>query len=151
MQTMKKDKIVNKRARFEYEIVDEIEAGLVLSGPEVKSLRLGRGGLTDAFVRVTDGEAFLVNASIPLYAFADLPEYDPKRSRKLLLHKKQIESLEQKAQTKKLSLVPLSIYVKGGVFKVLVGLGKGRKTYEKKELLKRRDLEREARRDLKNR
>ncbi len=148
MRMKDKGKIVNKKAKFEYQILETVEAGLVLSGNEVKSLRSGRGSLVDAFVQVRDGEAFLVNASIPGYNFADNREYDSKKTRKLLMHKSEIYSLEQKKQNKGVSLVPLEIYLKKGKFKVRVGVGKGRKQYQKKELLKQRDLDREVLREM---
>lgn len=144
-----KGKIVNKKARYEYEIGETVEAGLVLMGIEVKSLRMGRGSIKEAFVRVTDGEAFLVNADIPGYGFADLRDYDSRRTRKLLLHTKEIEAVAQRAQGKSMSLIPLSIYLKKGKFKLLVGVGKGRREYEKKEVKKKRDLEREVKKDWK--
>ncbi len=148
---MKKQKgvIENSRARFEYAIGDMVEAGVVLEGREVKSLRSGRGSIRDAFVRIVDGEAWLLNTDIPGYGFADLRDYDPRRSRKLLLHKKEIQVLEQATGKKSVSLVPLKMYLKKGVFKVLVGVGRGKKEYEKREVKKRRDLEREVRRDYK--
>lgn len=145
-----RQQIVNKKARFEYEIIEELEAGLVLLGPEVKSLRLGRGNLTDAFVHISEGEAYLVNADIIGYSFADLTDYDPRRRRKLLLSKKQIDSLEQKAKSGRYSLIPLKIYPKGNVFKLSVALARGKKQYEKREAIKRRDLEREAKTELKH-
>ena len=146
---MKNKTIVNKRAKFEYEILDEVEAGMVLEGREVKSLRLGRGSIVDAFVRITDGEAYLVNANIPGYTFADLTDYDPLRTRKLLMNKKELEALDSKMKSGKLNLVPLKIYPKGRVLKVLVGLARGKKQYQKKEVIKRRDLDREAKREMK--
>lgn len=137
--------IVNKKAKFEYEVIEELEAGIVLEGREVKSLRLGRGGLVDAFVHISEGEVFLVNADIPGYEFADLTDYDSRRRRKLLMSRKQIEWLEQKIKSKKGTLVPIEIYLKKGMYKVRVALARGRKQFEKREVIKRRDLEREAR------
>jgi len=144
-----RQQVVNKKARFEYEIIEELEAGLVLLGPEVKSLRLGRGNLTDSFVHISEGEAYLVNADIIGYSFADLTDYDPRRRRKLLLSKKEISSLEQKVKTGRYSLIPLKIYPKGNVFKVAVAVARGKKQFEKREAIKRRDLEREARTEIK--
>ena len=106
----------------------------LLEGREVKSLRLGRASLVDAFVRVGQGEAFLVNAEIHPYEFADLTDYDSRRTRKLLMHKKEIESLEHKTKGANLTLVPLEIYTKGRNFKVLVGVGRGKKQFQKKEV-----------------
>lgn len=143
------NRLVNKKARFDYEILDTIEAGVVLTGPEVKSLRLGRGSLVDAFIQIRQGQAYLVNMTIPRYEFTDFRDYDATRTRKLLLHKKEIYSLNQKTDGQNLSLIPVEIYPKAGKFKVLIGLGRGRKQYSKKELLKRRDQEREIKRELK--
>lgn len=143
--------ITNRKARFEYEVNDTLEAGLVLSGPEVKSLRLGRASLTDAFVQVRQGQAFLINATINKYEFSRQEDYDPKRTRKLLLHKDQIYSLAQKLDGVNLTLVPLRIYTKRGRFKVLLGVAKGRQLHDKRERLKRRDLDRETKREVKDR
>lgn len=145
----KNHRIQNKKARFDYEILDSVEAGIALLGPEVKSLRLGRGSLIDAFVQVREGQAYLVNMTIPRYEFTDMREYDATRTRKLLLHKSEIYSLDQKTDGQNLTLVPLEIYPKGSNFKVLIGLARGRKQHSKKELLKQRDLDREVKRDLK--
>jgi len=142
-------KLVNKRARFDYEILETVEAGIVLNGPEVKSLRLGRGSLVDAFVQVRSGEAYLVNMTIPKYEFTDVREYEPTRTRKLLLHKKEIFALDQKTDGQNLTLIPVEIYSKGSNFKVLVGLARGRKQYSKKDLLKKRDIERDTQREIK--
>ncbi len=146
-----KKTIINKKAKFEYAILEGVEAGMVLSGAEVKSLRLGRGSLNEAFVRLTNGEAFLVNANIPGYKYADLTEYEPTRSRKLLMSRKELAALGAKLKSGNYSLVPLKIYPKGRVLKLLVGLGRGKKQYEKREVIKRRDLEREAQREAKGR
>jgi len=146
---MGKKTISNKKARFEYDIAETVEAGLELMGPEVKSLRLGRGSLAEAHVRIMGGESFLINANIPGYGFADNREYEPTRTRKLLMHKREIESWQGKVKAGNWVVVPLEIYLKRGKFKLLVGLGKGRKQYQKKELLKRRDVEREVKREWK--
>lgn len=144
-------RLLNRRARYEYEILDKLEAGIVLTGPEVKSLRLGRGSLVDAFVQIRSGEAYMVNATINKYEFSREENYDPTRSRKLLLHKDQIYTLEQKVSGANLTLIPLEIYPKRGNFKVMVGLAKGRQQHDKRERLKKRDLDREVRREVKER
>jgi SsrA-binding protein len=144
-------KIINRKARFDYQILDTIEAGIQLTGPEVKSIKGGRAKLEGSFVKIIDGEVFLVNASISPYRFARQEGYDPNRSRKLLLHKRQIISLETKMHGSNLTLIPLSCYTKRGVVKVQIGLAKGKRKYEKKQAKKRRDLEREVERELKER
>ncbi len=144
-------KIVNRRAKANYKIVEEIEAGMVLRGAEVKSLREGRGSLVEAFGRIKDGEVFLFNFMIPAYSHAVSKGYDPLRARKLLLHKRQIRALEQKTSSKGMALVPIRCYTKGGKVKVLLGVGKGKKEFEKREAVKRRDVDREVERALKRR
>lgn len=143
-------RIINRKARHDYQIIEEIEAGIVLNGAEVKSLRSGRGSLSLAFARISDGEAWLHNMVVPAYQQAGGASYDPARPRKLLLHKKQILALKHKMEGKKLTLVPLVCYTTGRLVKVKLGLGRGKKEYEKREAKKRRDLEREVERDLKS-
>lgn len=146
---MKKSLVVNRRAGSQYKIVDEVEAGIVLSGGEVKALKNGKGSLVDGFVRVRGGEAFLHNVSISRYKYDQDEDYEATRMRKLLLKKKEIVAMESKMNSKKLVAIPMEIYLKGKLIKVLVGLGRGLKQFEKREKIRRRDLEREARRDLK--
>lgn len=136
-------KIVNRKAHYDYTILDRFEAGVHLTGPEVKSLRGGHGKLEAAFVRIIGSEAYLVNAQIYPYAFARLENYDPKRTRKLLLHKKEIISLKGKIEGSNLTLVPLSWYTHGPRIKLEVGLARGKKQYEKREAKKREDQKRE--------
>jgi len=141
-------KIVNRRAYHDYHLLEKFEAGIELTGPEVKSVKNGRMSLAGAFVRIKDDQAFLVNAHISPYEFADARNYEPTRTRRLLLHKKEIISLETKIRTKRLTLVPLSCYTKGPWIKLKIALAKGKKKYEKKEAKKRQDLEREMEREL---
>lgn len=136
-------RIVNRKAPFEYTILDRIEAGIALTGAEVKSLRAGHGKLDGAFVKLIHGEAHLVNAEIPPYAFARPQAHDPKRTRKLLLHKQELVSLQSKLESAKLTLVPLSWYTKGPQIKLAIGLARGKKQYEKREAKKREDQKRE--------
>ncbi len=140
--------IVNRKAKQKYQVLDEFEAGLVLVGTEVKSLRLGRGSITEAFVRIKDGEMWVHNLLIPAYQGAD-ENYDPGRARKLLVHKREILSLEKKMEGKNLTLVPLRCYFRNNRVKLGVGLARGKRQFERKEELKRRDLQRELRRDFK--
>lgn len=142
--------MVNRRARRDYRVLEEYEAGMVLSGAEVKSLRQGRGNLTGAFARIKDGEVWVHNLVIPKYLGADSREYASSRPRKLLLHRREILALEKKMEGRNLTLVPLKCYTRGQYLKLKLGLARGRKQYEKKELKKRQDLERETARVLKN-
>lgn len=146
-----KSRLTNKRARYDYTIAETLEAGMALTGQEVKSLRLGRGSLSESRVVFRGGEAYLINMNIPGYSNADIREYEPTRSRKLLLHKNQIESWEQKTNASGYSVIPLAVYPKKGVFKVELGLARGKKQFEKRETIKRRDIEREVERDMKQR
>lgn len=138
-------RIINRRAGHDYTLLERFEAGLVLTGGEVKSVKAGHFHLEEAFVRLRNGEAWLFNAHIPPYCSADFQNYDPRRERKLLLHKKEILKLEQKTGEKGLTLVPLSCYTKGGNIKLEIALARGRKSYEKREEIKRREQEKEIR------
>ena len=144
--------INNKKAYSNYEISDTYSAGMELFGFEVKSLRNGHGSLEGAYVTVRGNEAFLVNAFIPPFqeknAFKD---YDPHRNRKLLLTKKEIKELGNIEKTKGLTIVPISVYNKGRVLKIDIGIGKGKKKYDKRETLKKQTTERETRREFKDR
>lgn len=141
-------KVINKKAYFNYEILDKLEAGMVLSGMEVKSIKSGRLKLEEAYVKNINSELWLVNAHIPPYQFADARDYQPDRSRKLLLHRKEILSLQKKIEGRNLTLVPLSCYNKGQKIKLMIGIGKGKKQWEKREQIKRRDIDRETERTL---
>ncbi len=144
---------VDKRARFDYEIQDTFEAGLVLLGHEVKSIKTGHVSLKGSYVTVKQAmkdngmpELFLINAHIPLYKFAsNVPNHDPLRSRKLLLHKNQIVKLVSKKKEQGLTLVPMKLYAKRGLIKLKFGLGKGKKKFDKRDDLKRKDLNRKVR------
>lgn len=136
-------KIVNKKAYFNYEIKDSFEAGIVLTGAEVKSIRSGRCNLSDSYVKIIDDELWLVNADIVKYKYDGREEYDSKRSRKLLLKRSQIERLRSKVKQDRLVMVPLSVYTTRNLIKVEVGLGKGKRKFEKKNLEKDRDVKRQ--------
>lgn len=140
--------IENRKARMDYSILDTLEAGIVLTGQEVKSLRAKRASIHDAFVRVLSGEVYLINARIEKLQTVAHVSYEPTQSRKLLLKKKQIRYLEEQLHTKGLTAVPLMIGTHKNFIKVLIGIGKGKKTYERKEELKARDLQRESSREL---
>lgn len=146
---------VNKRANYDYQILDKYEAGLVLSGQEVKSVKLGHINLKGSYVTLSinkkgNPEAWLINAHISLYKYAGkLPDYDPVRSRKLLLHKKELNKLIGKKQTEHLTLVPIKVYTKQRLIKLEFGLGRGKKKIDKREDIKKRDVEREMRQRIK--
>lgn len=140
-------KVANKKAFFDYEVLETFEAGITLFGFEVKSVRLGKADLTGSFVRIIGNEAFLVNGKI--FPYQQTHEgYDERRTRKLLLHKKQIISLKSRVEGANLTLIPIALYLKHGFIKLEVGLGKGKKQYEKKEAIKKKDLQRDLEREL---
>jgi SsrA-binding protein len=141
----------NRRAYHDYFIEDTYEAGLVLTGTEVKSLRAGRASLTDGFAQITDGEVWLHNVHIPEYAQGTWTNHTPRRIRKVLLHRKEIDRLAAKVSEQGLTLVPLSLYFKDGNVKVELGLARGKRTYDKRQDLARRDADREIDRALKRR
>lgn len=137
----------NRKAIYEYEVIEKVEAGISLLGCEVKSIRSGRINLTGGYVRLTNDEAFLENVNIAAYPNATRVTYDPLRSRKLLLNKSEIKRLVGKVTQKGFSVVPLECYFNSrGIAKILIALVKGKKQYDKKEIKKRRDIEREMRR-----
>jgi len=140
--------ILNKKAKFEYKLDPErFEAGVSLRGAEAKSLRNGRGSISDSTARVMNGEVFLINANIP----ADgLVNYNPTRIRKLLLHKNEIVTLETKAKQQKLTLVPTKMYTKGRLIKLELALGRSKHKFEKRETIKKRDVERELEKEYKS-
>lgn len=140
--------ITNKTARREYDIGDRIVAGVVLAGAEVKSLRSGRGNLKDAYAKWIGGELFLVGADIPMYSHYAGKEYDPKRSRKLLLKKEEILKIQKKMEGKPLTLVPLRLFFQGRWAKCELGIGRGKQEWEKREDIKKRDTDREIERAL---
>ena len=135
----------NKKARHDYSLEDTFEAGLVLTGTEVKSLRLGRASLVDAYADVRDGEAWLLGVHIPEYTEGTWNNHAPRRVRKLLLHRDEIERLLGKTKEGGVALVPLSLYFKDGRAKVEIALGRGRKSHDKRQALAERDAQREIR------
>jgi SsrA-binding protein len=137
----------NRRAHFEYTIFDEFEAGIALTGTEVKSLRNGQLQLGDAYVRFTGGELFLVNANIAAYKMGGYANHEPLRPRKLLLHKREIARIAGKIAERGFTAVPLSVYFKRGYAKVKLGIARGKKLYDKREAIAKRDAERAERRE----
>jgi SsrA-binding protein len=139
----------NRKAYHDYHIQDSIEAGITLTGTEIKSIRTGRINLRDAFVRPEKGELWLLNAHIARYEPGSYLSHEPTRPRKLLLHRKQIDNLISKVQEKGFTLVPLKLYIKNDIAKVEVALAKGKRQYDKREAITRRETERELRRVIK--
>lgn len=138
----------NRKARHDYAILDTYEAGIVLTGTEVKSLRAGRASLVDAFASVEDGEVWLRGVHIPVYDQGSWTNHEPRRTRKLLLHRKEIERLIGKTRERGLALVPLSMYFADGKVKVEIALAQGKRSYDKRADLARRDADREVTRAL---
>ena len=135
--------VSNRKARHDYAILDTYEAGIMLMGTEVKSLRLGRASLVDAFATVDDGEIFLRNLHIPEYTQGSWTNHEPKRTRKLLLHKSEIERLIGKTREGGLTLVPLRMYFSDGKVKVELALARGKRSYDKRQDMAKRDAQRE--------
>lgn len=141
-------KIINRKALHNYHILEHLEAGIVLSGAEVKSIRAGRIDLGESYVKVLNGQIFLVNANIPRYNQSADKEYDGTKSRKLLLHKEQINSLIGKTSGKSTTIVAVSIYEKNNRFKIEIGLAKSKKEFDKRKILKEKDHQRRIEQEL---
>ena len=139
----------NKKARHDYTVLDTVEAGLVLTGTEIKSIRAGRINLKDGFAQIKQGEVWLVNVHIAPYEEGNIWNQDPTRTRKLLLRKKQIHSLTNELKGTGMTLVPLKVYIKDGFAKVLIGLAKGKHDYDKRESIKKREQDRNIKRTMK--
>ena len=137
--------ILNRKARFNYFIIDEIETGIELKGTEIKSIRNGKASIEDAYARIKNREVFLTNMFIAKYEEGNRFNHDERRERKLLLHKSEIVKLSKKLELDNYTLVPLKLYFKKNHAKILLGLCKGKKLYDKRETIKKRDLERENR------
>jgi SsrA-binding protein len=141
-------RVINRKARRDYRILETLEAGIELKGPEVKSTKEGRIDLGQAYVRLGDDQVFLLNAHIAPYPPAGRQVFAPTRTRRLLLHKKEITALKSKMARSRLTLVPVSCYTKRGLVKLEIGLARGKKRWQKREDIKKRDLEREVEREL---
>ena len=141
--------VTNRKAYHNYHIGESIEAGIVLTGTEIKSIRAGRVSLGDAYVKPEGGELWLLNAHIARYEAGSYMSHEPTRPRKLLLHRKEIDSLAGKIQEKGLTLVPLKLYIKDSIAKLEIALAKGKKLYDKRETIARRETDREIRRAIK--
>jgi SsrA-binding protein len=144
--------IQNRRARYDYQILDEFEAGLALKGSEVKSLYLGKGHLNDAYCRVVKGEAYLVNMDVEPYEQASVFAHERRRDRKLLLHRREIDTLERRSLEKGFALIPLAVYFNSrGKVKVKIGVGRGKSSYDKRDKIAADDTRREIQRELSER
>ena len=143
--------ILNRKARFDYEIFDTLEAGLVLTGTEIKSIRNGSCNLKDSYIIIKNNEAFILNMHISAYKEGSIFNEDETRTRKLLLHKNEILKLKDKISIKGFTIVPLKLYFKAGLAKLEIGVAKGKHTFDKKESIKERDIKRETEKALKNR
>lgn len=142
----------NKKAYFNYQILEEFEAGIILIGQEVKSIKLGRVNLKGSYVVLKDEEPYLIGANIPPYQPKNAPpDYNPERTRKLLLNKSEIKRLIGKTKEKGLALIPLKIYTKNAKIKLAFGIGKGKRKADKREIIKKREAEREIKKELKSR
>jgi SsrA-binding protein len=141
----------NRRARHDFDLLEKVEAGLVLTGTEVKSLRNGKANLEDAYAEVDRGEVWLLGCDIPEYVQANRMNHTPKRPRKLLLHRREIGKLENKTNEKGITLVPLSLYFKKGIAKVELCVARGRKTFDKREAIKKQDAKRDIDRTMRRR
>ena len=142
---------VNRKAYHDYHIQETIEAGIVLKGSEIKSIREGKVNLSDAYAKPENGELWLYNSHIASYDPASYNTHEPTRPRKLLLHRKEIDILAGRVIQKGLTVVPLKLYIKNGIAKIELGVAKGKKMYDKREAIARRDIEREVERELKRR
>lgn len=142
--------ISNKKARFDYEIIETVECGLVLTGTEIKSLRSGKMNIKESYARVTDNELFLCNAHISEYEQGTIYNHDPVRIRKLLAHKKEIQDLKESMKLMGYTLVPLKVYLVKGRAKVLLGVGRGKKNYDKRKSEKEKSMNKEAAQAKKN-
>ena len=140
----------NRKARHDYEIIDTVEAGLVLKGTEIKSIRTGKINIQDGFISIRDGEAWLKNVHISHYEQGNIFNHDPLRARKLLLHKKEIQKLYNEMKLNRYTIIPLKVYLVRGRAKVLIGLARGKNKYDKRHALKQDQMKREIDRALKN-
>lgn len=142
--------INNRKARFDYEILETYETGIVLTGTEIKSIRQGNVNLKDSYAIIRNNEVFLLNMHINEYKEGNIFNHDEKRTRKLLLHKKEILKIRDKVELEGITLVPLKLYFSKNKVKILLGIAKGKKTYDKRESIKKRDIEREIKMRMKN-
>lgn len=143
--------ILNRKAKYDYEIFDKYEAGIVLTGTEIKSIRKGSCNLKDSYAIIKNHEAFIINMHISEYSEGNRFNHDERRTRKLLLHKKEILKIENKINLEGYTIVPIKLYFDRGYAKIQIGVAKGKHTYNKKEAIKQRDIERDIKKQYKNR
>ena len=141
--------ILNRKVNFDYEIIDTFETGIVLTGTEIKSIRLGKCNLKDSYAIIKNNEMFILNMHISQYEQGNRFNHDETRTRKLLMHKKEILKLRDKLEIEGFTLVPIKLYFKGSKAKLLIGLAKGKKNYDKRESIKKKDIERQIAKELK--
>lgn len=141
--------IQNRKVNFDYEIIDTYETGIVLTGTEIKSIREGKANLKDSYAIIKNNEIFLLNMHISSYEQGNRFNHEETRTRKLLMHKKEILKLRDKLEIEGYTLVPIKLYFKGSIAKILIGLAKGKKNYDKRESIKKKDMERQVAKDLK--
>ncbi len=142
--------IINRKAKYDYEIFDTYEAGIVLKGTEIKAIRSGKANLKDSYGVIKNEEVFLLNMHISPYENGNIFNHDETRTRKLLLHKKEIKKIKNNLELKGYTLIPLKLYFKNGKAKILLGIAKGKKTYDKREAIKKKDMLRNVQKELKN-
>lgn len=142
--------IVNRKAKYDYEIFDTYEAGIVLKGTEIKAIRSGKANLKDSYGIIKNGEIFLLNMHISQYENGNIFNHDETRTRKLLLHKKEIKKIKNSLEIQGYTLVPLKLYSKSNKAKILLGIARGKKTYDKREAIKKKDMLRNIQKELKN-
>ena len=142
--------IQNRKANFDYEIIETFEVGIVLTGTEIKSIRLGKANLKDSYAIIKNNEIYLLNMHISKYDQGNIFNHEETRTRKLLMHKKEILKLKNKLELEGLTLIPMKLYFKGSKAKILIGLAKGKKNYDKREAIKKKDIARQIAKDLKN-
>ena len=142
--------IQNRKVNFDYEIIDTFEAGIVLTGTEIKSIRLGKCNLKDSYAIIKNNEIFILNMHISQYEQGNRFNHEETRTRKLLMHKKEILKLKDKLEIEGFTLVPIKLYFKDNRAKILIGLAKGKKVFDKRESIKKKDIERQMAKDLKN-
>jgi len=140
----------NRKARFNYTVEDTLECGVELQGTEVKSLRIGKFSFADSYARIINGELFLVSFHISQYEFGNIHNHEPDRDRRLLAHKQEIKRLQRRVDEKGYTLVPLKVYLKNGLVKILIGICKGKHTHDKRQSIKNRDLNRDAARQIRD-
>ena len=142
--------IQNRKVNYDYEIIETFEVGIVLTGTEIKSIRLGKANLKDSYAIIRNNELYLLNMHISKYDQGNIFNHDETRTRKLLMHKKEILKLQAKLDLEGFTLVPIKLYFKGSKAKILLGLAKGKKNYDKREEIKKKDINRQINKDLKN-